>query len=157
MLLAREQYMSFAGTPLGQGRRLDHNTFLNKPPSQNNHQHDFQPRHLVHNTQITQRDIPTSYAYGYVQQSFVARVPLTLRKRANSSLQITTKTTPIPLHSESGPIRHPGRDCPRPLRTPQARPVPQQPPARKVGRQGHLRKHRSRLQSGCVHFLRHGP
>ncbi|KAF7977493.1 hypothetical protein HWV62_3454 [Athelia sp. TMB] len=26
-------YMSFAGTPLGQGRRLDHHTFLNKPPS----------------------------------------------------------------------------------------------------------------------------
>ncbi|KAF9267821.1 hypothetical protein L218DRAFT_970674 [Marasmius fiardii PR-910] len=28
--------MSFAGTPLGQGRRLDHNTFLGKPPSNSN-------------------------------------------------------------------------------------------------------------------------
>ncbi|KAF9525772.1 hypothetical protein CPB83DRAFT_837849 [Crepidotus variabilis] len=28
--------MSFSGTPLGQGRRLDHNAFLGKPPSANN-------------------------------------------------------------------------------------------------------------------------
>ncbi|KAE9405092.1 hypothetical protein BT96DRAFT_812609 [Gymnopus androsaceus JB14] len=44
--------MSFAGTPLGQGRRLDHNTFLGKPPSNGN-----KP---VAPLRIT----PTSYAYG---------------------------------------------------------------------------------------------
>ncbi|KAF8558170.1 hypothetical protein OG21DRAFT_1456172 [Imleria badia] len=37
--------MSFTGTPLGQGRRLDHNTFLNKPTS-------------------TRHNPPTSYAFG---------------------------------------------------------------------------------------------
>ncbi|KAF8910653.1 hypothetical protein CPB84DRAFT_1743479 [Gymnopilus junonius] len=37
--------MSFSGTPLGQGRRLDHHTFLGKPPSSTNYP-------------------PTSYAYG---------------------------------------------------------------------------------------------
>ncbi|CAA7266875.1 unnamed protein product [Cyclocybe aegerita] len=36
--------MSFSGTPLGQGRRLDHNTFLGKPPSTG--------------------AVPPSYAYG---------------------------------------------------------------------------------------------
>ncbi|KIK62963.1 hypothetical protein GYMLUDRAFT_41258 [Collybiopsis luxurians FD-317 M1] len=43
--------MSFAGTPLGQGRRLDHQTFLGKAPSNGN-------------KPIAQRIIPTSYAYG---------------------------------------------------------------------------------------------
>ncbi|TFK75201.1 hypothetical protein BDN72DRAFT_787844 [Pluteus cervinus] len=44
--------MSFSGTPLGQGRRLDHNTFLGKPPSNSNRPPS--PRHSN----------PTSYAYG---------------------------------------------------------------------------------------------
>lgn len=44
--------MSFAGTPLGQGRRLDHQTFLGKPPSNGN--------------KNPQRITPTSYAYGSV-------------------------------------------------------------------------------------------
>ncbi|RDB25835.1 Spindle pole body-associated protein sad1 [Hypsizygus marmoreus] len=44
--------MSFSSTPLGQGRRLDHGTFLNKPPSNGNRPPS--PNRLV----------PTSYAYG---------------------------------------------------------------------------------------------
>lgn len=40
-------YMSFAGTPLGQGRRLDHSAFLGKPPS-------------------TGSLLPSSYSYGSV-------------------------------------------------------------------------------------------
>ncbi|KAI0768136.1 hypothetical protein BD413DRAFT_614790 [Trametes elegans] len=43
--------MSFSSTPLGQGRRLDHHTFLNKNPNRAPHS---PPR----------RAIPTSYAYG---------------------------------------------------------------------------------------------
>lgn len=39
-------YMSFAGTPLGQGRRLDHSTFLGK-------------------TSSTERLIPTSTSYSF--------------------------------------------------------------------------------------------
>jgi len=46
--------MSFSGTPLGQGRRLDHNTFLGKPPSTGN------------NPPSPHHPIPTSYAYGCV-------------------------------------------------------------------------------------------
>ena len=34
LLFYKNSYMSFEGTPLGQGRRLDHNTFLGKNPSQ---------------------------------------------------------------------------------------------------------------------------
>ncbi|GLB40413.1 putative sad1 / UNC-like C-terminal [Lyophyllum shimeji] len=45
--------MSFSGTPLGQGRRLDHNTFLNKPPS-NGHRATSPHKILP----------PTSYSYG---------------------------------------------------------------------------------------------
>ncbi|KAF8134948.1 hypothetical protein EV363DRAFT_1212881 [Boletus edulis] len=56
--------MSFFGTPLGQGRRLDHQTFLNKPSTHNHQQHNLQPRQLISNPQNTQRAIPTSYAYG---------------------------------------------------------------------------------------------
>ena len=48
--------MSFTSTPLGQGRRLDHHTFLNKPNS-NHHRHPNDP---------SRRAIPTSYAYGCV-------------------------------------------------------------------------------------------
>ncbi|KAK0469731.1 uncharacterized protein EV420DRAFT_1496268 [Desarmillaria tabescens] len=44
--------MSFAGTPLGQGRRLDHSTFLGKPASNGNR------------PPSPQRLVPTSYAYG---------------------------------------------------------------------------------------------
>ncbi|KAF5359870.1 hypothetical protein D9756_003457 [Leucocoprinus leucothites] len=40
--------MSFAGTPLGQGRRLDHNTFLGKQP--------------LHGARLP--SLPTSYSYG---------------------------------------------------------------------------------------------
>lgn len=34
LLFYKNSYMSFEGTPLGQGRRLDHNTFLGKNSSQ---------------------------------------------------------------------------------------------------------------------------
>ncbi|KAK7463515.1 DNA replication factor C complex subunit Rfc1 [Stygiomarasmius scandens] len=44
--------MSFAGTPLGQGRRLDHHTFLGKPPSNGNR------------PPSPHRIPPSSYAYG---------------------------------------------------------------------------------------------
>ncbi|KAF9468033.1 hypothetical protein BDZ94DRAFT_1184307 [Collybia nuda] len=44
--------MSFSSTPLGQGRRLDHSTFLNKPPSNGNRPPS--PKRLI----------PTSYSYG---------------------------------------------------------------------------------------------
>ncbi|KAK0204826.1 hypothetical protein DFS33DRAFT_1259183 [Desarmillaria ectypa] len=44
--------MSFAGTPLGQGRRLDHSTFLGKPASNGNR------------PPSPQRLVPTSYTYG---------------------------------------------------------------------------------------------
>lgn len=53
--------MSFSGTPLGQGRRLDHRSFLNKPNLVTNH-HTFNPRpSTLHPTNGT---IPASYAYG---------------------------------------------------------------------------------------------
>lgn len=45
--------MSFSSTPLGQGRRLDHHTFLNKPNARERPPHS-PPR----------RPVPTSYAYG---------------------------------------------------------------------------------------------
>ncbi|KAJ3929461.1 MAG: hypothetical protein NXY57DRAFT_900050 [Lentinula lateritia] len=50
--------MSFAGTPLGQGRRLDHQTFLGKPPSSNGSTGNNNPQ--------TQRitPVPTSYSSG---------------------------------------------------------------------------------------------
>ncbi|KAG7451264.1 uncharacterized protein BT62DRAFT_984448 [Guyanagaster necrorhizus] len=44
--------MSFAGTPLGQGRRLDHSTFLGKPASNGNR------------PPSPQRLVPTSFTYG---------------------------------------------------------------------------------------------
>ncbi|KAK7050918.1 DNA replication factor C complex subunit Rfc1 [Paramarasmius palmivorus] len=44
--------MSFAGTPLGQGRRLDHQTFLGKPPSNGNR--PTSPHRIP----------PISYSYG---------------------------------------------------------------------------------------------
>ena len=49
-------YMSFSGTPLGQGRRLDHNTFLGKQSSGPTSPH---------------RIIPTSYAYGCALSSYL--------------------------------------------------------------------------------------
>ncbi|KAJ3852030.1 hypothetical protein EV368DRAFT_65237 [Lentinula lateritia] len=50
--------MSFAGTPLGQGRRLDHQTFLGKPPSSNGTTGNNNPQ--------TQRitPVPSSYSSG---------------------------------------------------------------------------------------------
>ncbi|KIK99988.1 hypothetical protein PAXRUDRAFT_130938 [Paxillus rubicundulus Ve08.2h10] len=57
--------MSFSGTPLGQGRRLDHHTFLNKSHQShlNPSQHIFHPRPIVQ-PPSPQRSIPASYAYG---------------------------------------------------------------------------------------------
>ncbi|KAL6299255.1 hypothetical protein BKA93DRAFT_819979 [Sparassis latifolia] len=46
--------MSFSSTPLGQGRRLDHHTFLNKPNPNKSRPPNSPPR----------RVIPTSYSYG---------------------------------------------------------------------------------------------
>ncbi|KAI9512091.1 hypothetical protein F5148DRAFT_974196 [Russula earlei] len=54
--------MSFSGTPLGQGRRLDHQTFLNKPnPSL---QRTVFSTRLATATSNPDRSVPTSYAYG---------------------------------------------------------------------------------------------
>lgn len=53
--------MSFSGTPLGQGRRLDHRTFLNKPNLVTNH-HTFNPRPPT--LHPANGSIPASYAYG---------------------------------------------------------------------------------------------
>ncbi|KAI0951247.1 hypothetical protein AcW1_008338 [Taiwanofungus camphoratus] len=47
--------MSFSSTPLGQGRRLDHHTFLNKPNSRDHNRPPHSP---------PRRTIPASYAYG---------------------------------------------------------------------------------------------
>ncbi|KAI9461657.1 hypothetical protein BJY52DRAFT_191156 [Lactarius psammicola] len=55
--------MSFSGTPLGQGRRLDHHTFLNKHNPSALQQSHFLTRPLTA-TSATERSIPTSYAYG---------------------------------------------------------------------------------------------
>ncbi|KAH7884363.1 hypothetical protein F5I97DRAFT_1443824 [Phlebopus sp. FC_14] len=56
--------MSFSGTPLGQGRRLDHQTFLNKSNLGSNH-NTFHPRPINQPpTSPPQRSIPASYAYG---------------------------------------------------------------------------------------------
>ncbi|KAH9015190.1 hypothetical protein EDB84DRAFT_1527293 [Lactarius hengduanensis] len=55
--------MSFSGTPLGQGRRLDHHTFLNKHNTSALQQSHFLTRPLTA-TSATERSIPTSYAYG---------------------------------------------------------------------------------------------
>lgn len=66
--------MSFSGTPLGQGRRLDRHTFLNKPSSQSNNQPNFHPRLLLHTQQPSQNTITASYAYGYVAQPAVNAV-----------------------------------------------------------------------------------
>ncbi|KAJ3994667.1 hypothetical protein F5050DRAFT_1772560 [Lentinula boryana] len=55
--------MSFAGTPLGQGRRLDHQSFLGKPPSKGS-----TTTSGGNTTQSTQSQritpVPTSYSYG---------------------------------------------------------------------------------------------
>ncbi|KAI6042526.1 hypothetical protein EDC04DRAFT_2658600 [Pisolithus marmoratus] len=53
--------MSFSGTPLGQGRRLDHRTFLNKPNLVTTH-HTLNPRPSA--LHPTNGSIPASYAYG---------------------------------------------------------------------------------------------
>ncbi|KAF9243497.1 hypothetical protein BU15DRAFT_42959 [Melanogaster broomeanus] len=56
--------MSFSGTPLGHGRRLDHHTFLNKPQLNPTHP-SFLPRPAVIQPPTSpQRSIPASYAYG---------------------------------------------------------------------------------------------
>ena len=54
--------MSFSATPLGQGRRLDQHTFLNKP-------------HPPHRPP-SPRTIPTSYAYGYVLFHLFSNLPV---------------------------------------------------------------------------------
>ncbi|KAI0264452.1 hypothetical protein BC834DRAFT_956783 [Gloeopeniophorella convolvens] len=55
--------MSFSGTPLGQGRRLDHQTFLNKrDPSLLKQAHLVARPHAP--APAAERSIPTSYAYG---------------------------------------------------------------------------------------------
>ncbi|CAL1716274.1 unnamed protein product [Somion occarium] len=51
--------MSFSSTPLGQGRRLDHHTFLNKNPSTSSTTTTQRSR-----TPPLRRQIPTSYSYG---------------------------------------------------------------------------------------------
>ncbi|KIJ66887.1 hypothetical protein HYDPIDRAFT_38336 [Hydnomerulius pinastri MD-312] len=56
--------MSFSGTPLGQGRRLDHHTFLNKPHLATSNQNTFHPRPILQPATSPQRSIPASYAYG---------------------------------------------------------------------------------------------
>ncbi|KAI0058169.1 hypothetical protein BV25DRAFT_1299148 [Artomyces pyxidatus] len=52
--------MSFSGTPLGQGRRLDHRTFLNKNP----HPTTTLTSRAPNPAPVSERSIPTSYAYG---------------------------------------------------------------------------------------------
>ena len=54
--------MSFSSTPLGQGRRLDHHTFLNKPNSQASSSSNY----ITRPGEPPRRQIPTSYAYGCV-------------------------------------------------------------------------------------------
>ncbi|KAG2340751.1 hypothetical protein BDR05DRAFT_937509 [Suillus weaverae] len=54
--------MSFAGTPLGQGRRLDHHTFLNKTNLATVHNNP--PVRTVNPPTSPPRSITTSYAYG---------------------------------------------------------------------------------------------
>ncbi|KAG2070788.1 hypothetical protein BDR04DRAFT_1142625 [Suillus decipiens] len=54
--------MSFAGTPLGQGRRLDHHTFLNKTNLATVHNNPSARN--VNPPTSPPRPIPTSYAYG---------------------------------------------------------------------------------------------
>ncbi|KAH7921043.1 hypothetical protein BV22DRAFT_1097203 [Leucogyrophana mollusca] len=57
--------MSFSGTPLGQGRRLDHQTFLNKNHLASNNSSNNNNSFRQHNPPTSpQRSIPTSYAYG---------------------------------------------------------------------------------------------
>ncbi|TCD69378.1 hypothetical protein EIP91_007934 [Steccherinum ochraceum] len=51
--------MSFSSTPLGQGRRLDHHTFLNKPTSGAS-----ASNYITRPSSPPRRQIPTSYAYG---------------------------------------------------------------------------------------------
>src|SRR6267142_2465616 len=60
---AHPRYMSFSGTPLGQGRRLDHQSFLNKHNTSALQQTHFITRPSTA-TSTTDRSIPTSYAYG---------------------------------------------------------------------------------------------
>ncbi|KAK7690903.1 hypothetical protein QCA50_006005 [Cerrena zonata] len=52
--------MSFSSTPLGQGRRLDHRTFLNKKPSSSASTTTTQRSR----SPPLKRQVPTSYAYG---------------------------------------------------------------------------------------------
>ncbi|KAL4249783.1 SUN domain-containing protein 1-5 [Abortiporus biennis] len=49
--------MSFSSTPLGQGRRLDHHTFLNKNPSSSH-------PNINNHSSRTNSQVPTSYSYG---------------------------------------------------------------------------------------------
>ncbi|KAH8099952.1 hypothetical protein BXZ70DRAFT_195632 [Cristinia sonorae] len=51
--------MSFSSTPLGQGRRLDHHTFLNKPASNSSANN-----YITRPSSPPRRQIPASYAYG---------------------------------------------------------------------------------------------
>ncbi|KAF8266706.1 hypothetical protein EI94DRAFT_1847400 [Lactarius quietus] len=65
--------MSFLGTPLGQGRQLDHHTFLSK-----HNPYALQKSHILTRplitTSVTEHSIPTSYAYS--PPTFRTRSPL---------------------------------------------------------------------------------
>ncbi|KAI0303780.1 hypothetical protein B0F90DRAFT_1667162 [Multifurca ochricompacta] len=56
--------MSFSGTPLGQGRRLDHHAFLNKHNPSTLQQTQFITRPSTATLAAERSSIPTSYAYG---------------------------------------------------------------------------------------------
>lgn len=74
-----EEFMSFASTPLGQGRRLDHHTFLNKAASTNASSQAQTHATGISRPHVLRQNInnpSASYAHGYVHH--VSHIP-TLR------------------------------------------------------------------------------
>lgn len=94
--------MSFSSNPLGQGARLDHNSFMNKKQSRPD-----SPLEDTLSTSPPRRGVvPLSYAYGYVLTSFGDGVALTSIFRAptlgkGSPTQTSPNRVPSPTRSSS--------------------------------------------------------
>lgn len=92
--------MSFASTPLGQGRRLDHRTFLNKKPlSTSSLSTAGSSTHIQAGTrtQRSQAHPPASYAYGCVPSCLSSiQSPSHIRLELPQALY-------VPLPGQSGP------------------------------------------------------
>ena len=95
--------MSFASTPLGQGRRLDHRTFLNQKPVSTSGLNAATHIQQTARTHRPQAHPPASYAYGCVTiMSFIHSVSVSYQIRAPSSSHSPPKPErPQPVASTS--------------------------------------------------------